>query len=83
MASEKIHGVSLHFNNQGKSHVTHLASSSLPVISSKPLNAINVSRPQHLINPWEKCGNPAAMVTHSLVSFRIFLEIGGKVADFV
>ena len=32
----------------------------LPVTSSSPLSAIKVSRPQHLMNPVEKWGRPAA-----------------------
>ena len=41
--------------------VNYLASSNRPVSSNRPGSAIKVSLPQHLMNPWEKWGNPAAI----------------------
>ena len=39
---------------------TYQASSYLSVTSRSPLRAMKVSRPQHLMNPVEKWGSPAA-----------------------
>ncbi len=39
---------------------TYQASSYLSVMSRSPLRAMKVSRPQHLMNPVEKWGSPAA-----------------------
>ena len=38
----------------------HLACLCCPVTNISPLREMKVSRPQHLIPPVEKCGNPAA-----------------------
>jgi hypothetical protein len=39
------------------------ASSKRPVTKRSPRNAMNVSLPQARMNPVEKCGKPAAIVT--------------------
>ena len=62
--------------------ISHLASVNLPVTISSPLSDINVSRPQHRMNPVAKWGSPAASDIW-LGTVWSFCESDGKLAPGV